>query len=198
MTEPNEAWTFVELKDRVKIISTRSLRDARKGRVFAEIRTSAIPEAGFIPLEHLDDEDIKSISLNETDAKAGEKQTLIAFDVLLQVQGRTGNVGIMPAEIDNTYIAGQSSCILRSENKAQAIGLYVFLQSDFGQEQLRKLSSGGNIARISIKNLETMRVPDFNAEQLHKAQQQFEEEIQILSKIEALKKQMLNLRSNFY
>lgn len=189
--------TFVALGDAVEIISTRSLKDAEKGQVFAEIRSSAIPEAGFIALENLDDDDVKSRSLDAANAKAAEKQVLAPYDVLLSVKGRVGEVGIMPGEVDSTYIAGQAYCILRSKNEAEAVGLYMFLQSEFGQQQLQKLTSGATIAQITPKTLKEMQVPAFDAEQLAKARSQFEEEIELMEGIEKLKLKMKKIRAEF-
>ncbi len=164
--------------------------------MFAEIRSSAIPEAGFTALKNLDDDDVKNRSLDASNAKDAEKQVLAPYGVLLSVKGRVGEVGIMPGEVDSTYIAGQAYCILRRKDAAQAVGVYMFLQSEFGQAQLNSLTSGTAIAQITPKTLKEMKVPAFTAEQLSKANTQFEEEVRILSEIETLKARMHSLRSD--
>jgi restriction endonuclease S subunit len=82
-------------------------------------------------------------------------------DVLLASRGTAigGFKATLAAEPGSSMIAASSVYVLRPDTKIISAGyLVVFLNSEIGQETLRRISTGSNIRTLLIKELQEMEI----------------------------------------
>ncbi|MFA6504043.1 MAG: restriction endonuclease subunit S [Patescibacteria group bacterium] len=118
-------------------------------------------------------------------------------DVLLASRGTAvgGFKATLVADPGSSMIAASSVYVLRPDTKIFSAGyLVVFLNSEIGQETLRRISTGSNIRTLLIKELQEMEIPrpSFLAQQtLASVYENISNQTQLLNKRKSLLQDIL-------
>jgi len=147
----------MKLKDAVQIISGYTFRtalpDGKNGNI-AVVQAKNI--APGVPITR--ETALPKVALEQKASNA----TVQDGDVLLASRGTAvgGFKATLVADPGPSMIAASSVYVLRPDAKFISAGyLAVFLNSEIGQETLRRLSTGSNIRTLLIKELQEMEIP---------------------------------------
>jgi restriction endonuclease S subunit len=147
----------MKLKDLVRIISGYTFRTAlpegKNGNIAVVQAKNIAPD---VPITR------ETILPKVTLEQKASNATIQDGDVLLASRGTM--VGGFKATLVNdpgsSMMAASSVYVLRPDTKIISAGyLVVFLNSEIGQEMLRRISTGSNIRTLLIKELQEMDIP---------------------------------------
>lgn len=102
--------------------------------------------------------DIRSASKMEVDAKEIKEYSLQDGDILLTRVGTVGRVGIV-REPDESAIFSDNVVRIRLTGGIDPYYVLSFLESDYGKEQIRLLTTGTTIKGISLSNVASIEIP---------------------------------------
>jgi restriction endonuclease S subunit len=147
----------IKLKDAVQIMSGYTFRtalsDGKNGNI-AVVQAKNI--APGIPITR--ETALPKVTLEQRASNAVVQDG----DVLLASRGTTvgGFKATSVVDPGSNMIAASSVYVLRPDAKIISAGyLVVFLNSEIGQETLRRISTGSNIRTLLIKELQEMEIP---------------------------------------
>lgn len=103
----------------------------------------------------------RSVKISETRSISAKKQFLKGLDIAIAIKGSVGKVAIMPQEVPNDWVVGQSCLALRILNKnvLDPRVLFTFLKSEAGQLLLKQIVSGAAVPLIQLRELEKIKIP---------------------------------------
>lgn len=164
-----------------------------------EVGASDLPQAGYV-------REASSALVIQPKKRSGRDRDdvfLRPSDVILQIKGSAGKVGIVsdsvPPPGENGWISAQSSVVLRSDNSAvdlRPIGAW--LRSQQGRQMLDSITTGAAIPMISIKALRDLPVPVLTAQMAAKAIQALEREVAIEAEIASLREEQRSLADELW
>ncbi|MDL0088255.1 N-6 DNA methylase [Campylobacter gastrosuis] len=177
-----------------KIAQTKKsqlINQSEEGDLVYEILPSDFSEAGFT--QNFSKQ--KLADKNDTRLKT---YALKPYDLLLCVRGNIGKVAIL-GEISDNVFASQATQIIRlnSQNKDEAIALYMFLKSEIAQSVFRNLQNGTLMPQLLIKDIKELKVPIFSPEQIEALVRNFNAEISLFNELNELKSKIDLLHKNF-
>jgi len=147
----------MKLKDAVRIISGYTFRtalpDGGKGNIVVVQAKNVVPGISITW-----ETELPRVTLEQKAPNA----TVQDGDVLLASRGTAvgGFKATLVADPGSSMIAASSVYVLRPDTKTISAGyLVVFLNSEIGQETLRRISTGSNIRTLLIKELQEMEIP---------------------------------------
>ena len=150
-----------------------------------EVGAADIFDNGFIPLP------TKEVTVADRWGR-GEDQFLRPFDIVMVIKGSVGKVSIAPEHTPPSgvggWVVGQSMAILRTIEGGDPYQLVVFLRSDIGQEQIRRIAAGAAIPFLQMRELRQIRVPAANSEMAVLAHE-------IIAKQDSLRQQIASLEA---
>lgn len=144
----------------------------------------------------------RSFQVDRSNFRKLDNQKVMNGDVLISIKGTIGVIGIVdqrtldPLE-NETCAAGQSLMILRTRSALiSPVALYEYLSDDVVREYLRSLSGGVSIQSLNIKDLKTLRIPLPDIKTQHQVEHDFYERQRIFNKIDKLREEITNIRSD--
>lgn len=133
---------------------------------------------------------------------ASQKQSQASLrpnDIILNVKGNVGAIGIIPATLDpyqsndgvEGWVATQSSYILRMHRHSQVspVVLFMLLRSPVGQTLLEQIAVQSTLSLINLSALKSLMVPLPTPQEAEHAQQLFEQEVIWQAQINELRAQ---------
>lgn len=132
------------------------------------------------------------------------KNELRPLDILITVKGSVGKVGIVPPDLDETWVAGQSCLILRLRDGRRAHrhstphSLLLYLRSAVGQASLERFTSGTGVAVIQLRELRKLPVMIPTLQEQAATEQAFGQLVTLQQQIEDLSAQQQQLAMRFW
>ena len=137
----------------------------------------------------------RSVKISETRSVSAKKQFLKSLDIAIAIKGSVGKLAIMPQEVPNDWVVGQSCLALRmlDNNVLDPRVLFTFLKSEAGQLLLKQIVSGAAVPLIQLRELEKIKIPVPTIEE----QKQIIEKFESLAAVESqIKKLLLKLEND--
>lgn len=130
----------------------------------------------------------RTVKISEARIVSAKKQYLKSYDIAIAIKGSVGKVAIMPQEVPNDWIVGQSCLALRvlDNNVLDPRVLFTFLKSEAGQLLLKQIVSGAAVPLIQLRELEKIKIPVPTAEEQKQIIEKFENLAAIESQIKIL------------
>lgn len=179
----------VSSKDAEKISDDDGMAD--ESATVHEIGAADLPAYGYVT------QPSRKVTLDPK-ARAGD-QFLRPYDILLIVKGSVGKVGIVARDEetleDRRWVAGQSAMVLRVRDpeRCDPRALFMQLRSPFGQELLKRVTSGATIPLIQLKELRKLEVTVPPKDVERQAIEALDEESRIEGRISQLRAQQAQL-----
>jgi type I restriction enzyme M protein len=184
-----------QLADLVEIIRPQAVKhDESAENTFTEYNLSTLNEIGEISGEG------KLIQVGINELNRADKQTIKPYDVLVVCKGAVGKIAIVGEHISENSIASQAFSILRIKPHISSVtseALYQYLISDFGQLQLKGLTTGTSALMVSAKDLNTLQIPLFNGEELGKIKEVRHKVVEAHKQIETLNQDITSLNNSW-
>jgi len=156
-----------------------------------EVGVADLPEFGYInqPQKHVQLAELRS--------------ELNPLDILIAVKGSVGKVGIVPPNLDGPWVAGQSCLVLRLDQHSlrqlhSPHSLLLYLRSALGQACLSRITSGAAVPLIQLRELRKLPVLIPAIQEQAKADQVFNELVQIQQQIKVLSAQQQQLAGSLW
>lgn len=134
--------------------------------------------------------------------RSGKMDPLLrSGDIVLGFRGVLGKVGIIAPDFssDDLWVPSQSCLVLRPAKKDYDPRLlFLYLRSEVGQTMIKKLASGATVPMVQINDLKRLPVILPTPEQAEKMLADFEKEVSVCSKIEALEADRRNLANGYW
>jgi type I restriction enzyme M protein len=124
---------------------------------------------------------------------AALKNTLQPLDILISVKGSVGKVGLVPPNLTESWVAGQTCLVLRlaqgGQHQAQHTprSLFLFLRSALGKACLQRIVSGAAVPLIQLRELRKLPVVLPTAEQAQEADRIFQEVVGMQREVDSLR-----------
>lgn len=130
----------------------------------------------------------RSVKISESRSVSAKKQFLKSLDIAIAIKGSVGKLAIMPQEVPNDWVVGQSCLALRmlDNNVLDPRVLFTFLKSEAGQLLLKQIVSGAAVPLIQLRELEKIKIPVPTAEEQKQIIEKFENLAAIESQIKIL------------
>jgi type I restriction enzyme M protein len=156
-----------------------------------EVGVSDLPEYGYVSRPQ------KRVRLPAL------KNELRPLDIVIAVKGNVGKVGIVPPELDETWVAGQSCLILRlPDRRAHPVhtphSLLLYLRSAVGKACLARITSGGTVPLIQLRELRRLAVLVPSLQKQAAATRTFEQLVELQQQIEGMREQQQVLASRLW
>lgn len=153
-----------------------------------EVGVADLPEFGYIRLPQ------KRVQL------ASLRNALKPLDILLAVKGSVGKVGIVPPDLDATWVAGQSCMVLRLNQSTghSPHSLLLYLRSELGQASLSRITSGAAVQLIQLRELRKLSVLVPPLQDQQAAVQVFDQLVNLQERIEATRAEQHQLAGQFW
>lgn len=157
-----------------------------------EVGVADLPEYGYIRHPQ------KCVRL------AALKSELRPLDILITVKGNIGKVGIVPPDLDETWVAGQSCLILRFPAHRRAHphhtphSLLLYLRSAVGEASLERIAAGGTVPLIQLRELRKLLVIVPTPQEQAAAEQAFGQLVAMQHQIEEVRAQQQELAMRFW
>lgn len=157
-----------------------------------EVGVADLPEYGYIRHPQ------KCVRL------AALKSELRPLDILITVKGNIGKVGIVPPDLDETWVAGQSCLILRFPAHRRAHphhtphSLLLYLRSAVGEASLERIAAGGTVPLIQLRELRKLLVIVPTPQEQAAAEQAFGQLVAMQRQIEEVRAQQQELAMRFW
>jgi type I restriction enzyme M protein len=187
-----DAGGAVALEDIVRFIRpapiTATAPKSEMSEKVLEVGVGDLPEHGYIRAPQ------KRIAL------AALKNELRPHDILIAVKGSVGKVGIVPPDLANTWVAGQSCLILRlAPNCAHTPrSLLLYLRSAIGRACLARITSGSAVPLIQLRELRKLPVLLPASEQRIAAEEAFGQLETLQQQIAAMREQQQVLSTSLW
>lgn len=147
----------VSLEGLAKLVKTQSLpsldTDTEGQDFYLEIAPKDIGENGIITTPE------KKVVVDAKYERRANNQRVQAGDILLVVKGSVTNVGYVPMDCPDNWIAGQAFMIIRPQPKIGTEYLFQYLSSDLVQGYLKERAFGDAMSIIKPADIETIPVP---------------------------------------
>ncbi|MDY4993876.1 MAG: N-6 DNA methylase [Succinivibrio sp.] len=175
----------VKLSDIAEIIRIQPIKSDKEGNSYFEIGCSNINEFGFI------DSSSKELTLAE-DSKY-LKYLLQEKDIIFSIKGTIAKIGLVLPKQKN-YFANQSFVIIRAKDKNWSQE-YIFqqLMSKNMQLYIKTFSTGDFIQSLPIDKLKNLLLEIPTAKKQEESSKKLQKQLEIINKIEELKKELLEL-----
>lgn len=185
---------LVRLGDLVTFIRPNPVWIVDDGISATELSATDLPEFGYITTAS------KPVHLERGNKKTAEL-FLRPLDIVLTHKGSIGKVGLVghqvPPPETGGWLPSQSAVILRSNGQLDNRALFVILRSGLGQHLVQKLTSGGTLPFIKLKDLGGLAIPVPTAEDAAKLAATLDEETTITEQIRNLQQQIVNLTPDY-
>jgi hypothetical protein len=183
----------IKIGEIADLINPQSLhsKHEKEGQEFFEVTSADIPPTGFIRRPE------RKIRVSSKLLERAKQQQLQPFDILISAKGNLGQVGIVPKETNERWVAGQSFQVIRLLDRSAIIHplvLHMFLRSELGQNLLLANQVGTSVKLLKAVDIKNLPIPVLSAEEQEKVMQSFQEEIEIEEKIEKLRVRLQSLR----
>lgn len=179
-----------ELVEFIRPVPARAADSAEELPVEAlEVGVPDLPEYGYIRNPQ------KRVRLEAL------KNALRPLDILISVKGSVGKVGIVPPDLDETWVAGQSCLILRRRDGAHLHRphfLLLYLRSAIGKASLERIASGTAVPLIQLRELRKLLVIIPTAQEQAAAEQAFGQLVTLQQQIEDLRAQQQQIAAGFW
>ncbi len=135
---------------------------------------------------------------------AALKNELRPLDILIAVKGSVGKVGIVPPDLAEPWVAGQSCLILRIREGSQARrfhsahSLLLYLRSAVGRACLGRITSGTTVPLIQLRELRKLAVLVPTRQEQAAAEQAFGQLVTLQQQIEDMREQQHRLAARFW
>jgi type I restriction enzyme M protein len=131
---------------------------------------------------------------------AALKNELRSLDLLITVKGSVGKVGIVPPDLADTWVAGQSCLILRLRpgHAHTPQSLLLYLRSAIGKACLGRITSGAAVPLIQLRELRKLLVLVPTADQCAAASDAFGELVALQHQIESMREQQQALSTQLW
>lgn len=169
-------------------------KNAQKNPNASNLEKKLIFEVGAAELDSLGyiANPTKEIFVNADLALKYADNFLQAQDIIIITKGSVGKVGLVADYFDDkkhSWILNQSGLILRlNKAKYNPKILYLYLQSEMGQEALASITKGSSIANIGLSELKKLEVPILSEKQTSEALEIIEEILKNQLQIDKLTK----------
>ena len=132
------------------------LREKDEGEDYIEIRGCDIAENGQIAPQHPP----KRVLLPHDDLKRVRGQRLSPGDILLNIKGRLGQVGIVGPDCGDNWLAGQVFMVIRAQDTViDPVYLFRYLDSPLVEQYLREVAFGATLPTVKAADLKSLVVP---------------------------------------
>lgn len=142
----------------------------------------------------------RSVKISETRSVSAKKQFLKSLDIAIAIKGSVGKVAIMPQEVPNDWVVGQSCLAIRILNKnvLDPRVLFTFLKSEAGQLLLKQIVSGAAVPLIQLRELEKIKIPVPTLEEQEQIIVKFEEVARIENDVKKLVTKLASISSSIW
>lgn len=142
----------------------------------------------------------RSVKISETRSVSSKKQFLKGLDIAIAIKGSVGKVAIMPQEVPNDWVVGQSCLALRILNKnvLDPRVLFTFLKSEAGQLLLKQIVSGAAVPLIQLRELEKIKIPVPSLEEQGQMIAKFEDMNRIENDVKNLFEKLASVSSSIW
>ena len=177
-----------KLKDVAEIIRPVPVRHAEEsGDEYREVGNSDINVIGVIESAG------RQVSVDPLKISKGfESMVLRDDDIVFYIKGNVGTCGLVKNANPN-WICGQSAVVIRLRTDVDGISpeiLMRYLRSEAVSNYLSTLVSGTTVRFIAVKVVENLPIPTLVATEVKYQEQQFQEQLALMSEIEKLKKRI--------
>lgn len=128
-------------------------------------------------------------------SKGFENMVLREDDIVFYIKGNVGTCGLVKNAGTN-WICGQSAVIIRLRSDVNGVPpevLMRYLRSETMSNYLSTLVSGTTIRFLAVKSVENLPIPSLADTDIKIQEQQFQEQLSLMSEIEMLKKRIQTL-----